>query len=451
MKQYLRLCALICVFLSTFAHATSSDTSDNQIVVGNFITDTMKNMQPVFIRYNNQSNAWSNIKNVSNLPNGSYRSVSCSGSLCVALGEEGQLSKNLLLLTSNNEGKSWIRRTNISTPIPAAWYAANDIACFAGSSCIMTGAYGSKENETTFHPLLMFTQNGGATWVADRGVIDSKSLEGELSFVKCFDSRCFIGSKRFRRSDNFPLLLVSQDKGKSWEDIKEIAGLSRVNHAEIYNINCNKNTCIAVGNFEENKKYYPLILQSHDNGKTWTKKAMDLFRLGHMDSIAHANNIFIAIGQDQNLSTKILTSQDNGDSWQLRDIKGFSNITQSIVHGVSCHKNICTSVIDLEGNQGRQPLFIVSKDSGLSWAAIKEIANLPKNNARFNVNSLNCNDSICTAAGVYASNVSDGVSDMRPLLFASKDHGQSWTFIKNIVGISHDTTGVFDVVSRGAG
>ena len=79
-----------------------------------------------------------------------------------------------------------------------------------------------------------------------------------------------------------------------------------------------------------------------------------------------------------------------------------------------------------------KPLILLGSEGGQSWTFVKNISNLPSNLKETTPFSINCVGNNCVVAGEYVEN---NDSRPQPLLLLSKDRGQSWAFTNDVSGI----------------
>ncbi len=385
--------SLVCLLLiSTILHAEPTkerQTASPLVAVGNF------NSGPLIIASENDGSKWSFVES----PNIGYelKSVSCNGKQCTAIGNAE--SEFPLIFTSHDAAHSWQLNKNISgLPINMKSPYLRAMSC-VGNICNIVGKY-SKEDKR-----------------------------------------------------HLPLLLRSEDSGKTWKFI-EIIDYPNIDHFKELNISCSGLTCIVAGQFamESNDKAMPhyFLLASHDTGRTWTK--IDKIRNFPLaENLSNTlNNVScdgancVAVGLDLSLwplETKpfIVYSDDAGKTWTyVSKVWGLKPVLSQLlswmrlVH-VNCKDKICVAGgmrIDTYPNQfSNKPLLLISRDAGKTWFySPVEISGItaPEMTA---IQSLGCSSTHCVVIGEGSKG---------NFILTSKNSGISWEVTKTIPGTSDD-------------
>ena len=149
-----------------------------------------------------------------------------------------------------------------------------------GNNCIVVGQYQSQWRNNVLYPFLLSSQDGGHTWSAPVTVIDNLPPDyvkvGVFYGAQCNTNICTAVGEYTSSSFNgqsVPLLANSLDGGKSWiyPSLASINYPTSFLNGKLSATSCNVSDCIAEGSYTDVilKKTYPLLLSSHDSGKTW--------------------------------------------------------------------------------------------------------------------------------------------------------------------------------------
>jgi photosystem II stability/assembly factor-like uncharacterized protein len=231
-----------------------------------------------------------------------------------------------------------------------------------------------------------------------------------------------------------PMMLTS-DNINSWKFKNFISDFKH--GGDLYQVNCSGKTCVASGAIEnesyngENHKRRPLFMISKDDAQSWSliKNIDGLPEMtdGAAPSLSCINEYCSAAGSYQygdHTFPLLLTSQDYGASWV--NVKNIENLSEmESLSAITCTDNFCIAGASYTKNYDKNlPLLITSKDHGQSWTIIKNIIDAPKMQS-VNIKKIKCFNGVCVAVGNYDS--------IHPLVLVSHDQGQSWKFINNLL------------------
>ena len=149
---------------------------------------------------------------------GLLNSASCSGSTCIAAGLYSTtlfptLTFRPLLAVSQDSGSTWVYPQSITDPLfPFNTGAFNSVSC-SGSICMAVGYY--TDNSGTF-PLLALSHDSGSTWTYPESIRSTAFLDSSFSGASCIGSICIAVGSYADNSGTFPLLALSHDSGSTW-------------------------------------------------------------------------------------------------------------------------------------------------------------------------------------------------------------------------------------------
>ena len=159
------------------------------------------------------------------LASGQLNAISCSGSVCVAVGTFSAGSSYPLAATSSNSGQTWSYTINATTPqLPSDFFVGsdnyfNDASC-SSNICIAVGAY-LKSSTSTF-PLLAASSDGGQTWTyrinsTSPVLVGDTMSSGYFNTSSCQGTYCMAaGSYQSTSGISYPLVAMSSDGGITW-------------------------------------------------------------------------------------------------------------------------------------------------------------------------------------------------------------------------------------------
>jgi photosystem II stability/assembly factor-like uncharacterized protein len=240
---------------------------------------------------------------------------------------------------------------------------------------------------------------------------------------------------------NLPLIMVSNNEGKSWGFIETISGLPSDVSAWLADIQCTEKACFAAGTYRKTEDSpqsgSPLLLRSNDHGKSWsmiTNITGIPTHVSHLSSISCIDNICVAAARYWLGKALFFVSHDGGNSWVTVDNTYHlpANIRGVSIFSVSCTKKVCSAggeYIDLDGSPS-VPMLLTSHDEGLSWTSV-DIANLLSDFGA--IGAVTCTSTSCTAVGNYWIDNENGESHQLPVLLTSIDDGNSWSLAKDIL------------------
>lgn len=448
-KSYFKTITLLSVaFFSSFSFA--ADAPNNLFAVGSYDTHIIDpHRYPWIFSSSDQGQTWSYLTNKPNetVHNVRLLSSSCNGNNCVAVGYYDYEDKYSAMpvnyptvAMSYNHGQSWVY-----TPIESSGLriktSPSDVSCNnqlcamvgideSGSRMISTLAV-SRDNGSTWSypdiknlpwdykynnsvlekidcttgncvatgwyrkPFLIVSSNQGKEWTYYDVPFPIEPIQFEIKNIKCHDSTCVIGGY-YQSIYNFPFLIKSNDKGKSWSYMKfpyEIKG-------GINNVDCHGNECLASGRFYINKDVFYRIAVSHDGGLSWSYPKIKAPNGGELDGVLdivaiNDDNYIVAGAEYRYLGDApiLMVSKDRGETWNYVNSITPKDLREGDLSNIWCQKNICLAIGSYAKNHERDscvscPYLMISYNSGQDWSLPPDvISKLPKDyymNGTFN-------------------------------------------------------------------
>ena len=301
-------------------------------------------------------------------------------------------------------------------------------------------------------PFILRSTDNGQTWMVAHHITSPSDMQQGLLFgSNCIDQTC-ITYGQYLHNDNFfsPLLLTSSDSGNTWVSAQKIIGLPPYNDVMPTSLVHSKNTYITVGGadyqFGNNYQDLPIILTSDNAGQFWTTKSIlhppFNFQSGSLNVVNCTGNICSAAGywstdkfgdSRHNSYPFFVLSQDNGRSWSYVS-KIFNlppNLTGAEIIDMNCLNSICVAAgLQYDGaDKSSRPLLLTSFNLGASWNAVQSISGPVSHLINGMLGNINCTTrNLCLATGIYGKH--------QALILSSHDHGQSWSIVENIIGLS---------------
>lgn len=175
---------------------------------------------------------------------------------------------------------------------------------------------------------------------------------------------------------------------------------------------------------------HSFLLKSENDGASWslTGNIPDNMLSKNMEC---THKTCVIIGND--IKASLLISHDNGISWVKKNHLGYPN-------AITCIQDMCVLV----GENDQKPMISISQDAGETWS-IKNITNVPKE-LTGSLNQVSCNENLCTAVGTTARDP-HSLNNL-PIVVASEDHGQTWSFVKKITGLPTNIHSVDNLIVK---
>lgn len=232
---------------------------------------------------------------------------------------------------------------------------------------------------------LLETSNGGQSWTTK---LDTASpVRAFYSMVFTSPTTGVIVGTQQTKHTYAPLILLSTDSGKSWQERESGTGTEPGKATQLHGVSfCNPNVGWTVGS--------GIVLHTNDGGHTWeagmTSNKGEVFL-----SVAciSPENAYI-VGQ----SGIILHTEDGGKNWHSQDSRTKDNLMRVRVFGKTGW---------IVGGQAGTGLLLRSNDRGTDWKRVS----LDSSEALFDIHMEGLEGWIIGAAGT---------------IFQTKDGGQTW-------------------------
>lgn len=252
-------------------------------------------------------------------------------------------------------------------------------ASCVGQNCVVVGSFNYN------HPILITTQDGGKSWRQIRSINGFSTLVnyaiGSFTDSECYQERCFAtGYVKDLSTDKKNLTIVySEDGGATW-------AIPTIHATTVSLISCSGNHCVAVNN----KAGEHALILSSDYGKSWQDATTKLSKLWLRDLTSIGQN-FIAVGSFEG-HEGILTSLDSGNTWQET-----YRVDNKFISKVKCNQAMCLAITEFT-----RPKLMLSKDKGQTWQELEINGDFPKNFLDTFIQKVVCNDKTCAAIGKYS-------------------------------------------------
>lgn len=396
--------------------------------------------EPLILVSENEGERWSYVPSPE--PIGRFVAVSCNGNQCTAIGDGG-FDDFPAIYTSSDAKHSWQVNKNISgIPQEISKIRLSNLAC-VNNVCIAVGdAAILPRNESVF-PIILRSEDSGKTWRYVPNLYPRSFLCHNVQ-ISCSGANCAIVGTAWKNEIYYPYILMSHDSGRSWAVITKIADLPINQHNMLLNVNCDASNCVAVG-IQANlitHEMKPLFIYSNDAGKSWSfskdvesNNGKGVVSVNCTGSFCIAGGV-VAFTKSSKNNSMLWISRDSGKSWTSPSI----NKLFTLVNSVRCDDSSCIALNTF-------PAFVLtSQDKGLSWkeAEISDPFHLMK---YASLSSLSCTGNVCSITGEYYLM---GIGIVRPFFLLSHDHGMTWRFNQNIDGLPASELNFFPINLTGS-
>ena len=388
--------------------------------------------------------------------------VDCYEKTCISSGfYDYDLSSPVqgAVLVSNNDGDSWqlispfLEMKNFEYAYLPAISCANRI-------CAIVGDY-TKKNNGKNEGVILISHNNGSSWEIQTPLTKLPLACGSLlNAVKCTDDICVAIGGYNRQCGNIfynqMVILTSSNKGKTWDISLPTINYPRAERANLFDISCANNTCIAVGMYNIGKGNEAVMVISHDSGKSWALslplKNQPKHKNSGLGKINCTNNLCFAVGYYENLTTQheiavILRSEDEGLSWtQSTPFSTIPNLqTGYIESSIDCNDLFCITAGDYTVDNHPQGVILISKNRGDSWELIFPFANMPNLSYSY-ISSIKCINKTCVAISSYYDATKS--TENQAGLVISHDGGQTWNFIDAFLDVQIYWSGILNAIAN---
>ncbi|RUR09653.1 sialidase family protein [Legionella sp. km772] len=220
---------------------------------------------------------------------GSLQNVFCTGTRCLVTGQynvssSGKGKRYPLLGLSTNSGASWSYPLNAQSiypggiSVPASGIAGNfsRILC-VNEKCILSGTYRSTGDlGTQSYIILGYSANGGASWIfpmSSQSDFPNNAISTDsVTDMDCYNNRCMVGGYYSTNTMQVPLLMLSENNGKTWNYVvQDGQNLPQgILSGYINSVTCSSVLCFAGGGyvFSDNAGY-PFVVQNKNGSPNW--------------------------------------------------------------------------------------------------------------------------------------------------------------------------------------
>lgn len=334
---------------------------------------------------------------------------------------------------------------------------------------ITAGSY--EATDLNIYPLLAQSVNG-SVWtypISSSGSLPNDFFVGgddQFSIAHCNGTLCLAGgfyTSTALGNPTYPLLARSQDGGVTWSYPRSVidnlpSNFKHTVFPGLLGADCSGSLCVIAGAYSSTipDSLFPLLAVSTDAGLTWnypqtifSNEPSDFIyggfttqdvAKGFGGSSSCSGNLCIAGGQylidiiSSAFKPLLAESQDSGATWHYITTlpTHFVAGRSSYFASVQCNSSLCVAAgsFNSSGSRNISPLLAVTIDGGNTWTYPSTIiSNLPANYNSVQVAgsgffSVNCDAAFCAAGGGYVNNSGGFV----PLLAVSQNAGISWNY-----------------------
>jgi photosystem II stability/assembly factor-like uncharacterized protein len=289
-------------------------------------------------------------------------SVSCSGSTCVAVGNA--VSSVGTIAYSSDSGHSWTRS---SSGVPTV--NLNSVSCKSSTTCVAAGNSGT----------IVYSSDGGVSWSAAVGtLLTSNNYNG----VSCIGSSCVaVGT-------NTTSVSSSTDSGQTWASVT-----TGITTGVLNDVGCTATYCVAVGTSTNR-----VIRSSTSDGTAWSTPTTSTLTASVSQLAVRCTGTICVAGSST--GAQIGYSSDSGNSWAVTA----TGLGTATINSTECTSNTCLAATN--------SLFYRSTDRGATWSAP---AGMPTTTQQ----DITCSGATCLSVG----NISAGAGS----IFKSSNSGAAWS------------------------
>lgn len=416
---------------------------------------------------------------ISNLPtspgfgDATIRTASCSGPLCIAAGNDNNNNSTPFIAVSPSNGNNWTYPVGSSGtwPIDLTGNAQFKSSSCSGALCVVVGEYVG--NGSQQYPIVAQTTDSGLTWAYP---INSTTpppnlfVLSRLNGASCSGSMCVAAGTYEDNTNAFYYALIEQttNGGSNWNfAMDRFTGIYPNNYngfAEFLSTSCSGSWCTASGNYHNGSTYVGMLAQTTNGGSTWTyaiddTKTPALFaQNGTLYSTSCSGSLCVAggtyIDSNSHQQPMLAQSTNGGVSWTFvidastgPQLQNYS--AAAAFYSVSCSGNVCTAGGTYTDNSSNQvPMLAQTTNGGATWTYVIQDSNTPPDYTESGqFNTVSCSGNTCIAAGTYF------FCGIQYPLLAQSIGGGAWTYvISTIANVPPNFTGsgVFYGSSAGA-
>lgn len=311
-------------------------------------------------------------------------STNCFGDACFMTASYLNQQKHVLplLLRSQNHGKTWHYMDVKSLfSANADLYEVSSLACHE-QNCIASSRTITASPQNKNKIKLIQSKDNGRTWQAItlKSPYPNASF-GYDNIVNYHHDQFYLTSTLWVNDEKLiPYIARSKDNGRTWQQIKDIPPLPLPSERRmnLNNMTCHDTTCMISVNTENAGSALPVLLLSHDNGAKWNAlqhvtnfpaiaKNIYFYSTFYHDAVwsISGHYTYTLNGLDRN-KPFILNSRDNGKTWTFASITMPESIL-AFLTDVECYKKMCVAIVNNAMTHDHPVLE--STDNGQTWTA----------------------------------------------------------------------------------
>jgi len=348
---------------------------------------TSDTIQPAILISTDRGTNWQIKSEITNLPTHGdmvFDSLKCLGTTCLIVGNYESNGVHSLILSSTNSGQHWVAQSidmNLNAPVLNSKMNCNNSFCITAGNAFLT------LNST--QPVIFVADTKNYQWNTINNYRNTPTglVVPQVTAASCSASQCSISLWDLYGSHLPPLILTTNDEGKTWSYIKDIQNFPVANSSALFDLNCTNHLCVAVGNISINQQTSALILQSKDDGATWTYIPTPIKANSTLYTVSCNESLCLAAGQLGLNTPYVLLSMDGGTTWkETSTLPVNANLISPL--SVKVEKNNITLLGYNQINNPKQAAILTSVDTGKTWQ-VSTIDGLPVTATQSILNFLN--------------------------------------------------------------
>jgi hypothetical protein len=286
-------------------------------------------------------------------------------------------------------------------------------------------AVGASYDGFSQYPILLKSDDLGLHW--NRVNVGVDGTGGWINRATCTQQFCLaVGDYHDLKNSLYPLVLQSHNNGDTWS-IRELH--QDTDETIIDYVYCNAQLCMVSGS----SSYSRFIATTHDAAGSWlhTRLDEDVF----LDQFDCSHSFCMGAGSKsvanrvQDIAPHLIVSQDKGLHWRSIDfltIDGWpKQFSKGRVRGTTCISDRCILAGEMYDDLTVHAFIAVGNDQGNTWSMKK----VSESYSWFQ--SISCSSQVCVAIGEQERKAS---------LYVSYDQGDSWSPVSSIPSLSENTT-----------
>ncbi len=364
------LLAIAAAFIANSSLAVSQNNSlieqslKPMVIVSEYIdTPGQSNVTPVTYKGTDEKSSW--IRNEIKNSHGRVRSLSCnSKNYCVGVGEAYTGSTTTLMAyNSYDGGNTWIPH---SLGLFGGSSGLESVSCDTNQHCVAVGAATPVQNGG-MQPIVYTSFNGGNSWAPNYPEpIDIWPKSSALRAISCSGNgslNCIaVGNFYPNGTTTSFITYISNDGGIHWSH--EMIGTHEGAGSLLSSISCRDNSqyCVAVGHLSWNNTTQPIIYETQNAGKNWSRMTLpfETSTTASLNGIACSPSRCVAVGSEN--ARPVIIVKKTKDSWE-KIYPEFHSVGDNRIKGLD------VAPIGFSPNNG-QLRSVVCDDTGASCTAV---------------------------------------------------------------------------------